>query len=800
MGDAGGGRRREEGRSAEDRSSVAEAEAVGQHRKADGSALLPSSLFRFPLGRHAVTSLWAHTWGKVRPQLRNASNEIVVVGAPMFARHDLSYLWTAATTNGSVVLTWENFFLGNPYERSAANLHESTRIPIRENPCQSVAHPSITAQLELFPNGDFIARSNDVERVYRRVNPDDWDDDGIPNGEDTEPFAPADVPQFGPHQTLPEGADTNHYYWIDLVVPHANARVAFEGDGDSDLPDPDFIARADETNRVALLIGKAYCVRSTLPFAVVGRESPEVEVLREGGGLTVRWPVTIDYVDVASVRPSGATRQTRVAGSGGTTMRIRPPRAKGGTYGWPGRFCCYTLEADGTPVFSCDGACGCGGCSTGDVVYRFAGYEFTLGGWSCGCSHVSPDEPLRPGGGEGFVPGPSSSVPGATVWFTEGIVLFEDAYASSPAERAPLRSTETRLVCRACGGPKGGRARIWISGDGSLVQCGGRPLPFERELAPFEEVAFTNVYRAILPSARADEIVAAAAFEENVTGLSLASESRATAVRVEVSVFSCAPENECEHRHKFGIGEKIQCSYSPQGAFLEWKSSGDGSFELSGASARYLAPLHAEKNGFYITGEGCSYTSHTQVVEPEGVLATDANYQVADGMCAGQAGGIILVTRLHVQPLDVFFSGIRVEEIPDAGGTHTGYFEDIWFMSDWYHGTKQGAGVWENVVGANEFLMDHAGFTETMPQLDGNGHVSENGTCGWTAGVLTWNVPCGWGPLNAEAGDDPVGTFADDALQVMSIDVLGDVEVRKHGNAVRREVGGDIILNGRLIR
>ena len=38
--------------------------------------------FRFPIGLHAVTSLWAHVWGKVRPQLRNASNEIAVIGAP----------------------------------------------------------------------------------------------------------------------------------------------------------------------------------------------------------------------------------------------------------------------------------------------------------------------------------------------------------------------------------------------------------------------------------------------------------------------------------------------------------------------------------------------------------------------------------------------------------------------------------------------------------------------------------------------------------------------------------------------
>ena len=56
----------------------------------------------------------------------------------------------------------------------------STQEGIRDNPCQSVPYPTINAQLELFPSGDFIARSNQVERVYRRINPDDWGDDGIP--------------------------------------------------------------------------------------------------------------------------------------------------------------------------------------------------------------------------------------------------------------------------------------------------------------------------------------------------------------------------------------------------------------------------------------------------------------------------------------------------------------------------------------------------------------------------------------------------------------------------------------------
>ena len=45
----------------------------------------------------------------------------------------------------------------------------------------------MNAQIILRPNGDFVTRSNDVETVCRRVNPDDWDDDGIANERDANP-------------------------------------------------------------------------------------------------------------------------------------------------------------------------------------------------------------------------------------------------------------------------------------------------------------------------------------------------------------------------------------------------------------------------------------------------------------------------------------------------------------------------------------------------------------------------------------------------------------------------------------
>ena len=83
--------------------------------------------FRFPLGTNLCSSLWAQTWGTARPRLRNVSNEIIAVGAPMSALPDVSRFWTAPTTNDTFLLTWRDFALD--------------RIPVPTNTSSLVPHP-----------------------------------------------------------------------------------------------------------------------------------------------------------------------------------------------------------------------------------------------------------------------------------------------------------------------------------------------------------------------------------------------------------------------------------------------------------------------------------------------------------------------------------------------------------------------------------------------------------------------------------------------------------------------------------
>ena len=139
--------------------------------------------WRFPFGTNEHDSLWAFSWGKARFALGDAETEIVAVGAPMSAVPYRSRLWSAADTNGARVVTWENFVLGRALKEDVDSLTSGeTPLPL----CSPL--PLCCAQIELRSTGDFIVRSNEIEKVYHRIDDFDWDGDGILNWSDGDPY------------------------------------------------------------------------------------------------------------------------------------------------------------------------------------------------------------------------------------------------------------------------------------------------------------------------------------------------------------------------------------------------------------------------------------------------------------------------------------------------------------------------------------------------------------------------------------------------------------------------------------
>ena len=315
-----------------------------------------------------VGGLWAFTWGKVRFALGDAAYEIAAVGAPMSAVPFLSRLWSATTTNDSLLVTWEDFAAGR-----------DTNTPV-------------SAQLEFRADGNCIARSNDVETALRRIDPNDFDGDGYLNGDDPYPYAWDDGAElfYGPQGGLPTNCNASAYCDVTVEIDGTNSQwVTFAGDGPSDYADPGFRAKPGVPYDVKILIGKTYRVTCDAPIRCTGGSSGSIQVRNaDTNAFTVVWPVSITEAPAPLFAPPPGLLGAP-SGGRGFSLSISPDWLNG-IVSWPTNLCCQIVNNNGLYGFSCQDGCACGGCTlTG--AYLYEGYSLAFGGIHCGCRYTAND-------------------------------------------------------------------------------------------------------------------------------------------------------------------------------------------------------------------------------------------------------------------------------------------------------------------------------------------------------------------------------------------------------------------------
>ena len=224
------------------------------------------------------------------------------------------------------VLTWENVYAG----RDRTGLYN--------------------AQIELCGDGNFITRSNEVERVYRRVNPDDWDGDGLANEIDPNPYS-VDGDFFGVANAMPEGANQGAYYLLDICVTGALdcATVRVTCDGPSALGDHVVIAKTNQVCHVPLLAGATYAVQSTLPISHSVVSSGYASIITNSAkSLTVSLPLEFSFVQTRA--ESTFALNTSPIDVGATLVSVT-----GG--------CCSCSTNGFGFAWICSGSCSCRGAS-----------------------------------------------------------------------------------------------------------------------------------------------------------------------------------------------------------------------------------------------------------------------------------------------------------------------------------------------------------------------------------------------------------------------------------------------------
>ena len=603
----------------------------------------------------------------------------------------------------------------------------------------------LTASLELFRNGDTLTVTNGVVTYKERELPSEW---GDPNEDGF----------YGNDNQLPAGADSNAYYWVDLVVSNAAAKVKFVGDKESNYPDPEFIVNNDSTNRVTLLIGKPYIATCDEAIGIVATSSDEIVVTRiSENEISVVWPVEFDMEEyrLSSYALSRSTTQVPVAG--GFSITSFP--FLNGYYVWNMNACCTFASdcTDGVWSFSCVNGCGCKGCSFGGI-FCYEGYWLDVTGLSCGCYYTEE---------------PSAT---ASISFSKSAVIFENCYTNAPNDVVPRRSTTNSLDITIYGGPFGGSAEIEFDDKGKLEYLTQEAIPHSISVAAEQTLELSFPFTAKEESASEKDIKASLKFTEYFTGDVIESEDEMTAVRVEVEAEADWPENKV--RHVFGPAEEAvlrQYPLAPKLYFAQILPHGGGVREYA-ENWKYIAPASSSAMIYRIRGrsdEGEEFSMNMITLPPKGYVV----FEIATNCfaSAGVSGGFELFFRMRLFPLTVAFKKLELLEIPCVATNAVGYYaqDSKLYLLD--HG-QHGAGSW-NIVGDENTCGDHVQMGINDPPWLGGGS-------------FTWPIPNAWRVIGQT---DMTNVFCN-TDQCFTLESSGDSQVVKFGFIGRKKISGELII------
>ena len=721
--------------------------------------------FVFPYGTNVINRFRVLSGGTIEtyPKL-NAP--VVICAAREYASliPGISRFWRANANGGAEkVLRWDSVFAND--DRTGG----------------------YSAEIRLSANGDFLTRSNALETVYRRVNPHDWDGDGLANEIDANPrmwdgdFFGTGVGWLnancaGVLSAATNGlgeveiswrtnANANAYYWLDLTATGALgvAKMTATCDGESSLGDLAVIARTNEVCRIPLLVGATYTVESDLPISHSAVSSEHANIFtNSANGLVVSYPVAFAFEEV-NLRGSlpGVTRTYR--------LTTTPSELCASVLALSGGCCPMSTNEFGVSMVCGDG-CLCVGCAHEmNVTALWEGYRgHGIAEIHCSCASEAQDE------NGAFL----------AMRFSSDLVVFENSYANEPGVYQPRRSTDVFLAGRVVGGRYGGRLTYSVANRDKLMLMQGTLFPSVEpmEISPGATEEMVVRFEGLTASDSVGDIVAGVTFVENTTGRMFASTSAVTCVRVELRPQDFINDS-IQQRHRVGIGEWVEYMTYPQSIEYDAVATKGGSLLTTNSSSYFISPYNAESNGlrFDFPG-GVRYVPDLEVVEPTGVVvtrATDVRYVNAMPNMAGWCG---LFLNLNVMPTNVSFRALSVMEVPetdDGGIAPTGFFANASFSNSWHHTTLCGAGKWGEVVTGNLFLEDHASF---MSDLEGP----------WSSGTITWRIPVAWKPKNDSNWTLGPVEFGQPYFQTFTIDSAGTIRVDKLGHWAERSPDGSM--------
>ena len=328
-----------------------------------------------------------------------------------------SEFWHQQTASNSTVYTWKDAYLlrnlSLPFSMQAelfgngdfAYRYDLSRIL----DVSALSNAVVGAKFGTNVFGDVTAlldRTNTVTSIYgHRLSEFDWDDDGLANEVDTEPYdnngdfcgtcagwynancSNVIVAVEGTNGVvevswLPD-ANPAAYYWLDVSVTGAVdvAGIRVTCDGPSNLGHLFVVARTNQTCHIPLLAGATYVVESTLPFCALVASSQQVVVSPSSAtSATITLPLSFSFECVNPGSGSGANYALRTT-----------PFGVGAVLDSVAGTCCTCQAAGDFFSWACGSSCACAGeCGHAvSAVATWEGYSYSLSGLAmCPCYYV----------------------------------------------------------------------------------------------------------------------------------------------------------------------------------------------------------------------------------------------------------------------------------------------------------------------------------------------------------------------------------------------------------------------------
>jgi hypothetical protein len=315
------------------------------------------------------------------------------------------------------------------------------------------------------------------------------------------------------------------------------------------------------------------------------------------------------------------------------------------------------------------------------------------------------------------------------------------------------------------------------------MRISGPDLPLASVAVPAEtQVSYAIVYEGDEASAITNDIYVTTLFSENEGGTNLLDSTTLTCVRVALDVDKIAPDNYCTNRHVYGVCELVHLRHCPESLEVEWTTM-DASLIIDNDTT--LRCHYLPGNSLLRAEFGAaSLDIDFEIVAPKRIVCRGARWDGVVGQ-AGVAGDVTMELPLYVEPTNVSFEGLPIQEIIDdsQSGYHDGYFDDRTKGGSWSHDYASGAGDWHVVSTNGYWFTDRAG-------VRGNPSYVQP----WINGRKEWAIPVGWStPLGMEA----VGSISPNpTTQTFIIDTNGTVRVLKYGHEIKRSTDGKVWLDG----